>query len=164
MRGGRWGLTLPVALAACLLLAVFVGRAVHALDNASRAGSWVMVRLDLCFVVALLVPAAGLMKPVRSRLGTLPKGGARDAATLFLASFALVIALRLGRSPGLLFASLVVTLLFVVGLAFAAAAGAWALSGRAASLRAAWLILSAFILSAAWQAGGAPLLAYAVMR
>jgi hypothetical protein len=55
-------------------------------------------------------------------------------------------------------------LLVIAALALVTAAAVYLLQGRRAALRAGWLVLSFCTLTAAWQAGGAPLLAYMLMR
>lgn len=151
------GLPLVAGGAAGLFLAVSFGWTLLSLRILLDGGRWEVARLHVGFALALLLPASGLLSPVRRLLG-----GPMDPPLRWpLSSVAVSIlgapAVVLGRSPGFFLASLSSTLVLVLGLAAAGATFVGSLRGWRAGLRAAWLILSAFVLTAAWQVGVLPL-------
>ena len=144
-----------VGAAGAVLLLLFLGRAFLGLRDAASFGRFELARLDVAVGFALLVPATGLLERGRRTLVPPPAPGERGTALLLPVVAA---ALVLGKEPGLFTASLFGTLAVVISLAALAAFAMYGLRRAESALFGAWLVLSSFILRAAFEIGAPPLL------
>ncbi len=144
-----------VGAAGAVLLLLFLGRAFLGLREAGSFGRFELARLDVAVAFALLVPAAGLFERARRALGPPPAPIDRLTAVLLPIVAA---ALVLGKEPGLFMASLFGTIALAISLAALASLAMYGLRRAESARFGAWLVLSSFILRAAFEIGAPALL------
>ncbi|HEV8268960.1 MAG TPA: hypothetical protein VGR00_12020 [Thermoanaerobaculia bacterium] len=145
-----------VGTAGAVLFFLFLARVAFGVRDAMSFGRFELVRLDVAVALALLVPVAGLFERARRLLGPPPAPG--DRATALLLPL-VAIALVLGASPGLFMESLGGTVAVVTTLAVLTAVAMYRLRPSESAPFAAWLVISSFVLMAAFQIGGRPVMA-----
>jgi hypothetical protein len=80
------------------LLVLFLLRTAGSARLAVDFGHWQVARLDLLFVLALLIPSAGVLRPLRRQMRLSAQGGDRASATW---PFVLALLIIVGQVPAL---------------------------------------------------------------